>query len=158
MTVTNARLDQVRTIVAAVDLSDTSREVLDAACALARKLDARVHVLHIAYDLSKFMGFYVGDKSIASVQTELDREALAKLELLCATCATDSGGEAPPIDSSVRRGTPFSDVTDFVREVSGDLLVVGAHGMSKPEHKIFGSTAERLVRFSPCPVLIVGQK
>jgi universal stress protein A len=42
-----------------------------------------------------------------------------------------------------------------VRESGIDLIVMASHGLTGLEHVLFGSVAERVVRQSPCPVLIV---
>ena len=36
-----------------------------------------------------------------------------------------------------------------------DLIIVATHGTSGVEHILFGSTAEKIIRKSPCPVLVV---
>ena len=36
-----------------------------------------------------------------------------------------------------------------------DLIVMGTHGLTGVEHLLFGSTAERVVRHAPCPVMTV---
>ncbi len=40
-------------------------------------------------------------------------------------------------------------------EIGADLLVVGTHGRTGLDHVLVGSTAERVVRIAPCPVLAV---
>lgn len=146
-------MNDIKTIVAAVDLSDTSRTVLESARDLARRLDAQVRVVHVVHDMQKYMGFYIGAKPLDALQHELESEARDRVRRLAAELFDDA---APEI--TIVKGTPYSDLSAFVRDASGDLLVVGAHGLRKPEHQIFGSTAERLLKAAPCPVLVVGQK
>ncbi|HZV82813.1 MAG TPA: universal stress protein [Geobacteraceae bacterium] len=40
-------------------------------------------------------------------------------------------------------------------EVKADLIVMGTHGRKGLDHVLFGSTAERVVRTSHCPVMTV---
>lgn len=143
----------IRTIVAAVDLSETTREVLAAASILSKQLGAKLHVVHVVHDLGGYMGFYLTDRPMPELQRELEEEARAKLEQHVGAALGETGATV-----AVIRGTPFSDLVEYVREREGDLLVIGAHGHDKPEHRLFGSTAERLVKQSPCPVLVVGQR
>ena len=58
-------------------------------------------------------------------------------------------------DMVIRSGMPFLEIIRFAREQSVDLIVIGTHGRSGVEHIIFGSTAEKVVRKAPCPVLSV---
>jgi nucleotide-binding universal stress UspA family protein len=51
---------------------------------------------------------------------------------------------------------PVQAIADFLRSQGGfDLLVVGFKGHSALYHRILGKTADRLVEFAPCAVLVV---
>ncbi len=145
-------MNPIRKIVAAIDLSEASGQVLAAAREMATKLGASVEVVHVVYDLSKYMGFYIGGGSVRDLQASLEREADAKIHQV----AKAAFGETE-YQLSLIKGTPYADLVQHLAETDADLLVVGAHGLSKPEHKVFGSVAERLVKNAPCPILVVGQ-
>lgn len=146
-------MNDIRTIVAATDLTSNGEEVLRSAKGLAAKLGANVEVVHIVFDLRRLMGFFVSDRPLSEIQRTLDEEAAAGL---AAQVERVFGGA--DVKAETRKGTPYADLVEYVEEVGGDLLVVGAHGAEKPEHRVYGSTAERLVKRSPCPVLVVGQR
>jgi nucleotide-binding universal stress UspA family protein len=55
----------------------------------------------------------------------------------------------------VKKGVPFYEIIQIAREKSVDLIVMGTHGRTGLDHILFGSTAERVVRKSPSPVLTV---
>ena len=52
-------------------------------------------------------------------------------------------------------GQPADVITQYAKESSADLVVVGAHGQSTIEKMLIGSTSETVARHAPCPVLIV---
>ena len=53
-------------------------------------------------------------------------------------------------------GTPaFNEICGLAREIRTDLIVMPTHGRTGLEHMFLGSTAERTVRHSPCPVFIM---
>ena len=54
-----------------------------------------------------------------------------------------------------REGEPFVEIIRRARKDSVDLIVMGTHGRTGLDHVLFGSTAEKVVRKSPCPVLTV---
>jgi universal stress protein A len=58
----------------------------------------------------------------------------------------------------VIRGLPYEEILKFVKENNIDLIVIGTHGRTGIDRVIFGSTAQRVVRHSPCPVLTVKAK
>jgi nucleotide-binding universal stress UspA family protein len=55
----------------------------------------------------------------------------------------------------VLRGGPAERVLDCADDVGADLLVIGAQHKVFREATVIGTTTERLVRFAPCPVLVV---
>lgn len=147
-------MEPIRNVLCALDLADGSRRVLESAAAVARQLGATLRAVHVVHDLERYMGFYVGTASLPKLQEELEREAQQKVRALVREVFGDE--EAVPV--AVVKGTPYADLVAHAREVEADLIVVGAVGHSKPEHKMFGSVAERLCRHAPCPVLVVGQQ
>ncbi|MDH5776158.1 MAG: universal stress protein, partial [Nitrospirota bacterium] len=57
----------------------------------------------------------------------------------------------------LREGKPFIEIARTVREEKIDLVVMGSYGGQTGDisHMFFGSTAEKIVRTVPCPVLTV---
>jgi nucleotide-binding universal stress UspA family protein len=58
-------------------------------------------------------------------------------------------------EKMVVRGVPFVEIIRIAKERSADLIVIGTHGRTGIDHMLFGSTAEKVVRKSSCPVLTV---
>ena len=55
----------------------------------------------------------------------------------------------------IARGIPSEEVIAAAQAEEADLLVVGTRGKSGLAHVLLGSTAERVIRSAPCPVLAV---
>jgi len=78
----------------------------------------------------------------------------ARLEQLAAeTLSPEERGPA-----EVRFGVPFQVVTDVAREAQTDLIVLSTHGRTGIRRVLLGSTAERVLRHAPCPVLVVRER
>jgi nucleotide-binding universal stress UspA family protein len=58
----------------------------------------------------------------------------------------------------VRAGLPSHEIVEAAKEMDVDLIVVATHGYTGWKHFCIGSTAERVVRAAPCPVLVVREK
>ncbi len=58
----------------------------------------------------------------------------------------------------VRAGVPSHEIVEVAKEMDADLIVVATHGYTGWKHFCIGSTAERVVRAAPCPVLVVREK
>jgi nucleotide-binding universal stress UspA family protein len=54
----------------------------------------------------------------------------------------------------IRVGKPHHEITTLARDIGADLIVVGPHGDRPRPRKFLGTTAERIVRSSPVPVLV----
>ena len=55
----------------------------------------------------------------------------------------------------LKEGEPFFEIIRTVKKESVDLIVMGTHGRTGLDHILFGSTAEKVVRKSPSPVLTI---
>ena len=53
----------------------------------------------------------------------------------------------------IKTGKPFVEINETASEKDIDLIIMATHGHTGVEHLLFGSTAEKVVRKAPCPVL-----
>jgi nucleotide-binding universal stress UspA family protein len=58
-------------------------------------------------------------------------------------------------DTEILFGKPFVEILKFAKEENADLIVMATHGRGAISHLLMGSTAEKVVRKAPCPVLTV---
>jgi nucleotide-binding universal stress UspA family protein len=145
----SARKIIFRRILVAVDFSDCSGVALDYADALAADVQARLIFLHViepAVHLQNDLNPALADPNQRTVEAAQKRLAVI---------AQKREGRCRQIDVLVRIGRAYSEITDTARAMAADLIVVGTHGFNGVENPLMGSTAERVVRHAPCPVLIV---
>jgi len=67
-------------------------------------------------------------------------------------------GKIPPellADIVVRSGVAFDEIARAAEEWKMNLIVINTHGHTGLKHVWLGSTAERVVRYAPCPVLVI---
>jgi nucleotide-binding universal stress UspA family protein len=65
---------------------------------------------------------------------------------------------SPSAETCIRAGQPYYEITAAARELEVDLIVITTHGRTGLKHALLGSTAERVVRHAPCPVLTVRER
>ena len=58
------------------------------------------------------------------------------------------------IVTSVRNGAPCQEIVAYAKEQKIDLICMGASGIGFSLERMFGSTADRVLRHAPCPVLV----
>ncbi len=56
-------------------------------------------------------------------------------------------------ETIIKTGKPFVEIIETAKEIDADLIIMATHGHTGVEHLLFGSTAEKVVRKAPCPVL-----
>lgn len=142
----------MKTILAALDLEPGSEAVLSRAIQLASAPGAWLVLLH-AIDSGSLSNVVDGSgRSETDLQDQLRQQALTRLEE-----SLVETGRTRRTDVQVEFGSPHEVITRVAEERSADLVVIGPHrsqGQSLSE-KVLGSTADRVIRTSPAPVLVV---
>jgi universal stress protein A len=138
-------------ILIAIDFSENSTYAFDCALMLARQFNARLTVMHVINEPIDLRGFYVPHISFEQLEKEIEAGARDMMEKFCREKMGDYGNYV----TSIVTGIPYEEIIRTAREIDASLIVVGTHGRTGLDHIIFGSTAERVVRNSPCPVLSI---
>jgi nucleotide-binding universal stress UspA family protein len=147
-----------RRILVPVDYSEHSRQSARAAVELAQELGASVDIVHVwdrpAYASDGVMVRRSGEEHRSL--SELIREnAESEMKEFLATLEVPTG---VPVTHRMCSGEPAQRLVEEARTGGYDLIVVGTHGRAGVLHLLLGSTAERLIRLSPVPVLVVPPK
>jgi universal stress protein A len=140
-------------IVCAVDFAEPSDRALDHALALAKRFDAPVIAVH-AWSLPAFAGpdssFVFGPEVVGEITNELQSQLKKLLER-----HKESGVK---LEGRLMVGAPVEAVIDAAQKANAQYIVISTHGRSGISHFVLGSVAERLVRLSPIPVIVVPLK
>ena len=65
-------------------------------------------------------------------------------------------GDSPiSTESMVKFGKPFHKIAQVAKDEAVDLIIIATHGFTGLKHIQLGSTAEMVVRYAPCPVLVL---
>jgi len=147
-----------RRILVPVDYSEHSRASVLVAAELAKATGATVDIVHV-WDRP----LYVPEGVMVRRQGE-EHRSLAELIRENAEkdmndfLATLELPDGVPVTHRMCSGEPAQKLVEEARTGEYDLIVVGTHGRAGVLHLLLGSTAERLVRLSPVPVLVVPPK
>ena len=145
----------IRTIVAGVALLDELDPVLPSAVRLAESVGAELHVVHVLDDPDPILQALAesragGDAGGAKHSSKVD----AVTRMLDAHCAR-LGSTAPRVKALV--GSAHDRLTRYADEVSADLIVVGATRRGRIWRNILGTTAERVLKRTTVPVMVLHQ-
>jgi universal stress protein A len=136
-------------ILVPVDFSGYAEQALDYAIGLARKLPARLTLLHVIH----MMPMGIADGGVAlpySYFQDLEAEVRQSMETYRQRIQ-EAGLEGTVL---VVHGVPFQSIVDIARDQHVDLIVIGTQGCTGLAHLFLGSVAEKVVRLAPCPVLV----
>jgi len=142
---------RLKTILFPTDFSETSQEAARYAISFAREFKAKVFVLHVVNEKIFTESSMPRVVSVEEMEREMTEEARKRLK----TLVPAEEAEGLDWETVIRQGEPFLEIIRFAKDQDVDIIVIGTHGRSGFEHIIFGSTAEKVVRKAPCPVLSV---
>ena len=139
---------EIQKILVPTDFSEYSQHAVKYAVALAQSFTAKLYVVH------------VWEQSIVAAPTETfhteiwveaeksEKESLNQVTQGLRTEEID----AEPVFVS---GTAYIEIVKTAKELDVDLITLATHGRTGLSHLVFGSTAEKIIRLAPCPVLVV---
>jgi universal stress protein A len=143
----------LKKILVPIDFSPTSKKAFQCAVRFAEQFACEIVLLHVIEPVTAIAGAPLAVDIFA--QPEEDTTA-AKAELAC--LAASSGNHRNCFTSAVRTGHAPNEITKAAKEFDVDLIMIASHGYTSWRHLCIGSTAERVVRTAPCPVLVVREK
>jgi glycine betaine transporter len=138
----------LRTILVPTDFSAGSVAAVEYALALAQRSGAEIVLVHVMEPTVYSVDFALTYPDISS---EVRQGAIESLRQL----SEDARSRGVRAEHALVAGTPFVEIGKVAAERKADLIVMGTHGRTGLAHAVLGSTAERVVRFGPCPVLTV---
>lgn len=138
-------------ILVAIDFSDSSDNAFKLALNMAEKYSARLILLHVINEPVDLRGFYVPHISFEKLEEEIEQGARKLMESFCRQHLQGFDN----YQTLIVPGLPFEQIIQQAEQLSVDLIILGTHGRTGLDHVLFGSTAEKVVRKSPKPVLTV---
>jgi nucleotide-binding universal stress UspA family protein len=136
-------------IVCATDFSESAGRAQDYAVFLAKAYEAKLHVLHVT-ESPLWLGSHAAALILYLEQAQKEGERqLADTEQQLA----HNGLKGAEVRQVV--GIPSEQIKKTAQDIGADLVVVGTRGRTVLDAILLGSTAERIVKGAPCPVLAV---
>ena len=138
-------------ILVPVDFSEFTTKAIQYGSEFAKTFDAELLLCHVLELPFYPIAIGLGSAPPPIISDEVVPEIQKRLTAL-AEGLQESGVRAT---HAVVEGTPFVEIVQLARDRKIDLIIMPTHGRTGIAHMIIGSTAERVVRKAPCPVLVV---
>jgi nucleotide-binding universal stress UspA family protein len=140
---------KVDNVLVPIDFSKRSLEAIEFALPLLKQLGADLHLVHV-FEPNYPLASMAAMPLIVS-ELEVGRRVRRHLNDVAKKYSIELRRE----NIHALKGRPFEEICRLARDRGIDLIVTSTRGYTGLKHLALGSTAERVVRYSPCPVLVV---
>jgi universal stress protein A len=137
----------IKKVLVPIDFSDYSKSALKYAVNFSKLFNAEIILIYVVEPVIYPPDFSMGQIAMPSLNTEWDERAKDELDKLAKSEISTS------VKTILKTGKPFVEIIETAKEENIDLIIIATHGHTGVEHILFGSTAEKVVRKAPCPVL-----
>ena len=138
-----------RNIVIATDGSENTRKAISYGIEIAKLSGATVHALYVV-DTSSFSSIPMdaGWESMYEILKKEGSKAVSEVKKQGGTAGVD-------VREVLEEGHPSSSILEFAEKNNVDLIVMGTLGKTGLDRFLLGSVAEKVVRSSKIPVMVV---
>jgi nucleotide-binding universal stress UspA family protein len=144
----------LKRILVPIDFSPLSKKALQYALRFAEEFRAGITLLHVIEpDVPPAFDGLMMAPPMSPNGTHTKCES--RLKILASSMPIRATNYVQP---TVRTGLAAYEIVEAAKEFDVDLIVIATHGYTGWKHFSIGSTAERVVRAAPCPVLVVREK
>lgn len=134
-------------ILVPTDFSEASQRAAEMAIMVAERFGAELQLLHV---IEPQVMAYAGVPFAPVVNFVAEAEQAARHAL---TNEEERLRQRITVHSSVRMGAAWSEIIEEAKERDCGMIVMSTHGHRGLARALIGSTAEKVVRVAPVPVL-----
>ena len=141
--------DKLSKILCGVDGSPSSAKALQFAMDLSKRFSAELCIIHALP--SYLPAFGMTERTIKREEEKFKVEDTNKIKKFL------DGFNLKKIqaETQFQWGAPANVILDHAEDFNYDLIVIGAKGHSMLHHVLIGSTAEKVLRYAPCSLLVM---
>jgi nucleotide-binding universal stress UspA family protein len=142
---------EIKKILWPTDLSGRAKHALNYVRSLTERYGAEIHVLYVITDLAHHRGLYGNFEQdhIDKIIVWENKKANERLETIC----TQELNGCPLYVKHVAVGDPAQEIIKHTLKENIDMVVLATRGTGG--HFQFGGVAEKVVKHSPVPVVMV---
>jgi nucleotide-binding universal stress UspA family protein len=140
---------QIRNVLVPMDFSAPSLSAVEFAIPLIKQFAANLHLVHVFahdYPITALVAM-----PLVLPELEINKSVHRHLKDIAKKYSIALRRE----NLHALKGRPFEEICRLARDINIDLIVIATRGNTGFRHLTLGSTAERVVRYSPCPVLVM---
>ena len=157
-------IPDIKRILYATDLSENARYAFGYAVSIANRYDAKINVIHVVEELSRFgqslVEDIVGTEKLEALRKDKESQVIEsikqRLEDFCQQAIQAVPNCPLVVDRTiVETGQPVEEIISYAEQLDADLIVMGSHGQGMLADVTMGSTSRRVLRRCSRPVLVI---
>ena len=138
-------------VLVATDFSAEADRALKYAAALLKTFRGTLHLVHVHE-----VDYGYAMPGVATVPPLIPFDEIERLDgMRLRELATSHAPPGTEIEVHLKMGRAFDQICALAQKIDARLLVISTQGRTGLRRMLMGSTAERIVQHSPCPVLVV---
>jgi len=151
-------MKKVNKILVACDLSNYSIQAVEYAADMAESVDAELVIVNVINQRDLEMVEKVSQQTDKITVSNYIRETRENRSEEIAKVLAASNRDPASYRTVFRTGVPFREILAAIEEEKADLLVMGTKGRTDLEDVLFGTTAQKMFRRCPIPLLSIRMK
>jgi len=139
----------INKVLVPIDFSDYSKDALNYSINFIKCFKAELYLVYVIEPVIYPPDFSATQITIPPTDLEVMKNAEENLSQLMKN-------EIPKdikATKIIKTGKPFFEIIETAKDENIDLIIIASHGHSGIEKILFGSTAEKVIKKAPCPVL-----
>ena len=151
-------MKKVIKILVACDLSNYSIQAVEYAADMAESVDAELAIVNVINQRDLEMVEKVSQQTDKITVSIYIRETRENRSVEIAKVLVASNRDPASYRTVFRTGVPFREILAAVEKEKADLLVMGTKGRTDLEDVLFGTTAQKMFRRCPIPLMSIRMK
>jgi len=156
----------MKTLLVAVDFSETTDAVLRQAATLAKALGAKLWIVHVASDEIQAMAYetmpfsvyapeFINMPGDVQMARSLSAEEFKREHQQLLGISSSLREEGTNAQAMLLKGDAAKLIIEKAADLQADIIVLGSHGHGRLHKALVGSVSEAVIRHAPCNVMIV---
>lgn len=137
-------------VLVSVDFSSASRLAVQLAQSIV-SANGVVYAIHVIPNIVSDAKVYIKDSGAKALQDRISKEAIYKLSKWTDKIVTGKSN----VEYVIGAGDPASEIIKASKSKGAHIIVMGVHGKKRSDLGIMGSTVDKVIRISDCPVICV---
>jgi nucleotide-binding universal stress UspA family protein len=145
----------IKNILLTTDFSKLSLTAAKYAVDLSLQYNAKLHLLYVLEKTPPILAIHSLDLSEEKIVKTIEDEAKKSMQETVGKVKKEAGNNKIEIESVITKGIDYQEITKYAENNKIDVIVIATHGTTGILHTLLGSVAEKVIRYSKCPVLVI---